>query len=484
MSHKSTPPDPPLMMMFKSFTLSLPSFTCSCSLELMERTQGKTSREKDRYTTRISAGPQQIANKGSDSSIQSLHKTQGPINTMNFPSHSTPQYKKEQAPQLKPNLVSVTQSPQLKHPCQTSDADIGAELVRHGKLLSQIEETNSKRNTVLEGIADMALSNRTTMWLEILVALVVVGMTLRFWYTYTSGHCTSTRSMAGKTVIITGGTAGIGKETARDLLRRGARVIIACRNMEKGRKVADELRSASNAGGEVLVRRLDTSDLSSVRTFAKEVLDTEKAIHVLINNAGIYGMGKRQVTADGLELTMATNHFGHFLLTNLLLGRLKESGPSRIINVSSLGHIFAPKFDLNDLAINNDYNPNNAYTTSKLCNLLFTRELADKMAGTGVTVNSLHPGIVRTEIFDSMNLSFGTFLTHILLAVASKDAVSGAQTSIHLAVSEEVEGMTGRYFGDCKEVSTSDVALRKDLATGLWEASVKAVGLKKDEIHY
>uniref|UniRef100_A0A0P4VV22 Retinol dehydrogenase 14 n=1 Tax=Scylla olivacea TaxID=85551 RepID=A0A0P4VV22_SCYOL len=165
-------------------------------------------------------------------------------------------------------------------------------------------------------------------------------------------------------------------------------------------------------------------------------------------------MGKRQVTADGLELTMATNHFGHFLLTNLLLGRLKESGPSRIINVSSLGHIFAPKFDLNDLAINNDYNPSNAYTTSKLCNLLFTRELADKMAGTGVTVNSLHPGIVRTEIFDSMNLSFGTFVTHILLAVASK------------------------------EVSTSDVALRKDLATGLWEASVKAVGLKKDEIHY
>ncbi|XP_063860900.1 retinol dehydrogenase 12-like isoform X2 [Scylla paramamosain] len=324
----------------------------------------------------------------------------------------------------------------------------------------------------------------TTMWLEILVTLVVVVMSVRFWYMYTSGHCTSTTSMAGKTVIITGSTAGIGKETARDLLRRSARVIIACRNLEKGCKVAGELQSDGDARGEVVVRRLDTSDLSSVRNFAKEVLETEKAIHVLINNAGIYGMGKRQVTADGLELTMATNHFGHFLLTNLLLGRLKESGPSRIINVSSLGHIFAPKFDLNDLAINNDYNPNNAYTTSKLCNLLFTRELADKMAGTGVTVNSLHPGIVRTEIFDSMNLSFGTFLTHILLAVASKDAVSGAQTSIHLAVSEEVEGMTGRYFGDCKEVSTSDVALRKDLATGLWEASVKAVGLKKDEIHY
>ncbi|MPC30847.1 Retinol dehydrogenase 14 [Portunus trituberculatus] len=203
-----------------------------------------------------------------------------------------------------------------------------------------------------------------------------------------------------------------------------------------------------------------------------------------INNAGIYGMGKRQVTADGLELTMATNHFGHFLLTNLLLGRLKESGRSRIINVSSLGHAFAPKFDLNDLAISKNYNPTNAYSTSKLCNLLFTRELADKLAGTDVTVNSLHPGLVQTEIFDSMNFSFGTLITNIMLAVASKDAVSGAQTNIHLAVSEEVEGVTGKYFVDCKETPTRGGKVRKDLATGLWEASVKAVELKKDEIHY
>ncbi|KAK8402311.1 hypothetical protein O3P69_000613 [Scylla paramamosain] len=315
------------------------------------------------------------------------------------------------------------------------------------------------------------------MWLEILVALVVVVMSVRFWYMYTSGHCTSTRSMVGKTVIITGGTAGIGKETARDLLRRGARVIIACRNMEKGRKVAGELQSHGDGRGEVVVRRLDTSNLSSVRTFAKEVLDTEKAIHVLINNAGTPGMGKRQVTADNLELTMATNHFGHFLLTNLLLGRLKESGPSRVINVSSVVHKFPSKSNLNDLGISNDYSPSKAYRTSKLCNVLFTRELADKMAGTGVTVNSLNPGIVRTEMFDAVSFNFRAFLFHILLVVASK-------TSIHLAVSEEVEGVTGRYFCDCKEAPMSDLAYQNDLATELWEASVKAVGLKKDEIHY
>ncbi|XP_045133491.1 retinol dehydrogenase 12-like isoform X2 [Portunus trituberculatus] len=322
------------------------------------------------------------------------------------------------------------------------------------------------------------------MWLEILAALVVVVMSVRFWYRYTSGHCTSTRSMAGKTVIITGATAGIGKETARDLLRRGARVIIACRNLEKGHKVAGELLSEGDGRGEVVVRRLDTSNLSSVRTFAKEVLDTEGAIHVLINNAGAPGMGKRLVTADGLELTMATNHFGHFLLTNLLLGRLKKSGPSRVVNVTSFVHKIPSKSDLKDLAITNDYKPFKAYNISKLCNVLFTRELADKMAGTGVTVNCLNPGIVRTEIFDAVNFNYRAFLIYILLQVTSKDAVSGAQTSIHLAVSEEVEGVTGRYFCDCKEAPMSDLARSKDMATELWEASVKAVGLRQDEIHY
>lgn len=319
-----------------------------------------------------------------------------------------------------------------------------------------------------------------------MVAVVLATLvSLRLWYRTTSGSCTSKRSMVGKTVIITGATAGIGKETARDLLRRGARVIFACRNLEKGCRVAGELQASGDGRGEVVVRRLDTSDLSSVRNFAKEVLDTEKAIHVLVNNAGTLVPYKRQVTADGLELTMATNYFGHFLLTNLLLGRLKESAPSRVVNVSSLYHQYVQNLDLEDLNFTDEpYTMVKAYNKSKLCNVLFSRELADRTAGTGVTSNSLHPGIVTTSILDSVPYTLRSFILIYLSSFIIKDAVSGAQTTNHLAVSEEVEGVSGRYFADCKETTASELAHRKDLATGLWEASVKAVGLEENEIYY
>ncbi|KAK8402308.1 hypothetical protein O3P69_000610 [Scylla paramamosain] len=184
--------------------------------------------------------------------------------------------------------------------------------------------------------------HRTTMWLEVVTAVLAVVLatlvSLRVWYRTTSGRCTSRKSMVGKTVVITGATAGIGKETARDLLRRGARVIIACRNLEKGCRVASELQANGDSRSEVVVRHLDTSDLSSVRNFAKEVLDTEKAIHVLINNAGAVFPDKRQVTADGLELTMATNYFGHFPVDQLVIGTTKGVSPEscghRVLGVS------------------------------------------------------------------------------------------------------------------------------------------------------
>ncbi|XP_050738272.1 retinol dehydrogenase 13-like [Eriocheir sinensis] len=325
------------------------------------------------------------------------------------------------------------------------------------------------------------------MWTEVLVtaAAVLAGavVCLRLWYRSTAGRCKSTASMEGKTVLITGATAGIGKETARDLLRRGARVIIACRNLEKGARVAGELFADARGAGEVVVRHLDTSSLASVRTFAKEVLDTEKAIHVLINNAGTLSTDKR-VTEDGLELTMATNYFGHFLLTNLLLGRLKESAPSRVVTVSSMCHAYPNSLDLQDLNFEKEpYTLMAAYNKSKLCNVLFANTLAEKTAGTGVTSNSLHPGIINTSILNDVPFTLKDFFFRVLGSLIAKDEATGAQTTIHLAVSEEVEGVTGQYFDECKEEVPSDLARRKDLATALWESSVRAVGLQQHETH-
>ncbi|KAK4300377.1 hypothetical protein Pmani_027420 [Petrolisthes manimaculis] len=305
-----------------------------------------------------------------------------------------------------------------------------------------------------------------------------------------SGRCTSTRSLQGLTAIITGASSGIGKVTARDLAGRGARVILACRNKVKAKEVADEIIKVTD-NQEVVVRQLDTSDLQSVRLFAREVLQTETNIHILVNNAGIAAPMERHLSKDGFELTMATNYYGHFLLTNLLLRRLMESAPSRIINVSSVAHFFAWKPDVKDLNFNNKYyNSLLAYSQSKLCNILFTQELAEKLRGSGVTANSLHPGAVATDIFIKGEVSqswlsrFTTRVLDFIIKLIGKSVESGAQTSIYLAVSEEVEGVTGKYFTNCKETWCSLIARDLSAARALWEVSEVDVNLRPAEIFY
>ncbi|XP_071550605.1 retinol dehydrogenase 13-like isoform X2 [Panulirus ornatus] len=283
------------------------------------------------------------------------------------------------------------------------------------------------------------------MLLTTLLVLMLTG----FVYRRRSGKCTSRRSLRGRTAIVTGASSGIGKETARDLARRGARVILACRNLMKAQMVADEImRSTGNK--EVVARLVDTADLQSVREFAREILGTERAIHVLVNNAGIVGPEKRQVTRDGLELTMATNHYGHFLLTNLLLKRLKQSAPSRVINVASAAHMFTMNIDPRDLNYEKkSYGTMSAYAQSKLCNILFTFELAQKLRGSGVTTNTLHPGAVSTEFFVKDKASRSWLLRaltqalNFLVKVVGKDSVLGAQTTIYLSVAEDVEDVSG-----------------------------------------
>ena len=207
--------------------------------------------------------------------------------------------------------------------------------------------------------------------------------------------CKSKARLDGKTVIITGANTGIGLETAVDLAKRNARVILACRSVERGETAAVEVRKRSDNDNVVFVQ-LDLASLDSVRKFAAKILEEEPRIDILINNAGVLNNTYIK-SADGYELTFAVNHLGHFLLTNLLLDRIKEAPSARIVNVSSMGHSMG-KIDFDDLNSERSYSRWRSYGTSKLANILFTRSLAKRLKGTRVTANVLHPGAINTEL--------------------------------------------------------------------------------------
>ena len=207
--------------------------------------------------------------------------------------------------------------------------------------------------------------------------------------------CTSEVRLDGKMVIITGANTGIGKETAIDLARRGARVILACRSVERGEKAAVEVRERS--GNEnVVFRQLDLSSLASVRQFSAKILEEEPRIDILINNAG-RGPAPYSTTVEGYEAIFVTNYLGHFLLTCLLLERLKQAPSARIVNVSADAYKFT-EIDFNNVNLERGYSGLKAYARSKLAQVMFTRELARRLKGTKVTVTSLHPGGVQTDI--------------------------------------------------------------------------------------
>jgi retinol dehydrogenase-13 len=214
------------------------------------------------------------------------------------------------------------------------------------------------------------------------------------------GVCRSQARLDGKTVIITGANSGIGLETAVDLAKRNARVILACRSVERGETAAVEVRKRSGNDNAVFVQ-LDLASLDSVRKFAAKILEEEPRIDILINNAGVIS-GSYKETPDGFESTFAVNHLGHFLLTNLLLDRIKEAPSARIVNVGAKLFKHVKKFDFDNI---NSKDPsrfkgmlNAAYVQSKLANVLFTLGLDRHLKGTNVTVNVLHPGVIRTEL--------------------------------------------------------------------------------------
>jgi len=280
-------------------------------------------------------------------------------------------------------------------------------------------------------------------------------------------------SMQGKTVLVTGASSGIGKQTALALARDGAEVVMICRDRTKAEAAVAEIRAAvPDAKLDMLYA--DLSSLAEVRRVAAEFRAKHARLDVLVNNAGAVIM-ERIVTADGFEKTFATNHLAYFLLTQELLDLLKASAPSRIVNVSSEAHRRA-HLDLDDLNKEKHWAGFQAYCDSKLMNILFTRQLAKRLEGTGVTVNALHPGVVSTGF--GQGEATGWFKWGIKLAKPFFiSAEKGARTSVWLASSPDVAGQSGGYYDKCKLRETTRQAQNMELAQKLWDVSAKLVGV-------
>jgi NAD(P)-dependent dehydrogenase (short-subunit alcohol dehydrogenase family) len=281
-------------------------------------------------------------------------------------------------------------------------------------------------------------------------------------------------SMDGKVVLVTGGNTGIGKETAAALAGMGATVAFTSRDASKGAATASEL--SQRTGAEVVCLALDLASFASIRRFASDFLARYDRLDVLVNNAGLIN-GRRTETEDGFETTFGVNHLGHFLLTQLLLDRIKSSAPARIVNVSSDAHRSVRQgLDFDDLQATRGYSFMRAYGGSKLANIYFTRELARRLDGAGVTANAVHPGGVATGFGMDGDLpgllGFGySFFVRPFLRTPAK----GAETSVYLASSPDVAGVTGKYFADCRESQPIPVALDDDAARRLWQVSEQLV---------
>jgi retinol dehydrogenase 14 len=278
------------------------------------------------------------------------------------------------------------------------------------------------------------------------------------------------RLMADNTVLVTGGTGGIGRATAMSLAMMGAHLGITGRDRGRAEEAAAEIRAAS--GGLVDVFVADLSSQSEVRRLADEVLQTYPLLDVLVNNVGGY-WNTRHVTADGLERTFALNYLAPFLLTNLLLDRLKQSAPARVVTVASNAHTTG-RIDFDDLQGERSYSGSRAYSQSKLGNVLFTYELARRLAASTVTANALHPGVVNTsfgaEDPGGVQRLFVPFVRPFL-----KTPEQGAATSIHLASSPDLDQVTGRYFANSKPKRSSKASYDQAAAARLWQVSAELV---------
>ncbi|XP_056275955.1 retinol dehydrogenase 14 [Pseudoliparis swirei] len=283
-------------------------------------------------------------------------------------------------------------------------------------------------------------------------------------------HCTDLKRLDGKTVVITGGNSGIGKESAVALAARGARVILACRDPDKAEKAVREIKVRSRSLN-VLHMELDLANLRSVGEFCKSFLQREKRLDILINNAAMPGV--LQWTDDNFSMCFGVNHLGHFLLTNLLLPRLKECAPSRVVTLTCASYKFQ-KLDFQDL----NYNllPFFTYCRSKLANIYFSQEVARVTEGKGVTSYAVHPGFVQSEWVCHYSVLL-RLLLQVLMWMFFVPCEVGAQTVVYCAVSDEAAKHNGGYFVDCRAATLRPFARDAGVAKKLWEASERLVKL-------
>jgi retinol dehydrogenase-14 len=279
--------------------------------------------------------------------------------------------------------------------------------------------------------------------------------------------------MGEKTVLITGGTSGIGKATAVAMAAMGADVVVTGRDPERGERALEEIR-AESTGGSVELVLADLSVQAEVRRLADEFRERHDSLDVLVNNAGLV-QSERTETPDGMETTLAVNHLAPFLLTNLLLDLLKKSAPSRVVTVSSEAQRWGD-MDFDDLQSRRKYEGMPVYGMTKLANIMFTYELAERLEGTEVKATCVHPGAVNTR-FGTNNGGPMTLLFRIFKPFM-RTPEQGADTVIYLASSWEVEGVSGRYYSDRKWIEPKKFALDPEARRKLWEASEELTGLK------
>ncbi|XP_074129259.1 LOW QUALITY PROTEIN: retinol dehydrogenase 12-like [Sminthopsis crassicaudata] len=283
--------------------------------------------------------------------------------------------------------------------------------------------------------------------------------------------------LTGKTAVVTGANSGIGKAVCYELARRGARVVLGCRNLTQGRKALEDIQKATG-NKNLLLREVDLSSVASIQSFSQKLLVEEPHIHLLVNNAGVSGLPYKTFTSDGLELTFMTNYLGHFLLTNLLLKGLLSADSARVVNVTSFRYKYGIVDEQHLVGAGCPLLQHQHYDSAKLLLILFTEELAQRLQGTGVTVNSVEPGIVKTGIMK--NFTWPYRIIYCILSVFLKTPAQGAIPILYLSLAEELHGISGKYFNS-KCILTLPVksALDPGVAHSLWNTSARLTNLQK-----